>query len=131
MNEQGRRKGENRNVTEEGRHWVRNCENSGKRRTVMFHCKRLEEMRCGQYGKKKTEKHKISRSEENLVGFRSVSLFPARKQETVTRVETMGIDHPTRRITQESVSSKAGKIARTFQIHSHKTGITRAQTPNI
>ena len=35
-----------------------------------------------------------------VVGFRSASLVPTRKREAVTRVETMEIDQPIRRMTR-------------------------------
>ena len=41
-----------------------------------------------------------SRSEEKVVSFRSASLFPARKRETVNQGGTRKVDHPTRRRTQ-------------------------------
>ena len=41
-------------------------------------------------------------SEVQVVGFSSVSLFPAREWESVTQVETRGIDLLTRRRTQDA-----------------------------
>ena len=55
------------------------------------------------------------------MGFTSVSLFPARKLEAVTRVETTGIDHPTWKITWGAVIVRGwedkrdcGRISDTF-----------------
>ena len=50
--------------------------------------------------KRKYRKTRKIRSEEKVVGFSSVSQFPARKQEAFTQGGTRGIDHLTWRITQ-------------------------------
>ena len=47
--------------------------------------------------KRKDRKVWYSRSEEKVLDFSSVSLFPARKRKTVTQGGTRGIDHSTRR----------------------------------
>ena len=64
-----------------------------------------------------------------MVGFRSVSLFPARKWGAVTQGGTRGIDHQTRREAQELVSSKARRTSNNtgaFKIHFYKTRKTQA-----
>ena len=50
--------------------------------------------------KRKDRKMWKSKSEEKVVGFSSVFLFPTRKQEAVTQGKTRGIEHLMRRITQ-------------------------------
>ena len=62
-----------------------------------------------------------------MVGFRSASLFPARKWEAVTKGGSKGTDHLTRRLTQGVGIPKAGRTSETtgaFRIHSHKARIT-------
>ena len=44
------------------------------------------------------------------MGFSSASLFLARKRKIVIRVETMGIDHPTWRITRGAGIVKGWKV---------------------
>ena len=77
--------------------------------------------------KRKDRKIEKSGSEEKVVGFSSVSLFPVRKWEAVTQGGTRGIDHPTFGVPRELLSSKTGRTSETtgaFKIHSHKTRIT-------
>ena len=54
----------------------------------------------GSQEKRKGRKTRKSRHEEKVVGFSSVTLFPARKLEAVIQGGTRGIGHPTRRKTQ-------------------------------
>ena len=56
--------------------------------------------------KRKYRKARKSRSEEKVVGFSSVSLYPARKREAVTQGGTREIDHPMRRKTQRAGIAK-------------------------
>ena len=71
------------------------------------------------------------RSEEKLVVFSSDFLFPARKLEASTRVESTGDRPPDPKDNQEDqVSSKAGRTCETagaFKIHPRKTRITRTR----
>ena len=53
----------------------------------------------GDVGEEDIYENVESRSEEKSVGFSSAFLFHAKKRKAVTRVETMGIYHPTRRRT--------------------------------
>ena len=79
---------------------------------------------------KRDKKTRKSKSEEKVVSFRSASLFLARKREALTKVETTGIDQPTRTITQGTDIVKGGRTSKTtgaFRIHSRKTIITRAR----
>ena len=50
--------------------------------------------------KTRKEENTKSRSEEKVAGFKTASLFPARKREAVTEGGTGGTDHPTWRKTQ-------------------------------
>ena len=50
--------------------------------------------------KRKERKTRKCKSEEKVVTFSSVCLFPTRKWEAVTQGGTRGIDYPTRRKTQ-------------------------------
>ena len=82
--------------------------------------------------KRKDKKTWKSRSKEKLVGFSSTSLFPTRKQETVTQGGKRGTNHLTWRRTQGLGMSKAGRTsekAGAFQIHLHKTRIARVRVP--
>ena len=71
-----------------------------------------------------------------MVGFSSVSLFPARKREAFTQGGTRGIDHPTRRITQGAGIIKSwenkrerGRIPDTF-LQNKNNAIAGPRIPN-
>ena len=71
--------------------------------------------------REKTKKTRKTRREEKVVGFSSVSLFPARKREEVTQGGTREKNHPTWRKTKGAGIVKAwedkrdrGRISDTF-----------------
>ena len=63
-------------------------------------------MSLGSQEKRKDRKTRKYRSAEKVVGFSSVSLFPAKKREEVTQDGTRGIDNSTRRRTQGASTVK-------------------------
>ena len=84
----------------------------------------------GSQEKRKDRKSQISKNEKKVAGFSSASLFPARKRKAFIQGRTRGIDHLTWRKAQGAGTSKTGRTSETsgaFQIHSHKTRITRVR----
>ena len=75
-----------------------------------------------------------SRSEEKVVGFSSVSLFPQRRREAVTRVELWNQgERPLdaeKNLGSRSKARRTSKTAGAFHILSRKTRMTQARPPD-